>query len=138
MGKGGFEMKSDRCSKQLYHTVPIHIRAIKQSLTSSFNSRNFKFPNSLKCFEHETKSIARLGLYVTTRKKVGLGHKKMSTWSGTTARWVSRLSSGSPPTERTIPVYYVGNLNYFSRQLLFFLFWLYAPANCTDCIYRTK
>lgn len=37
--------------------------------TSSFVSRNLKFPNSLKCFEHGAESIARLLPYVSQHKK---------------------------------------------------------------------
>lgn len=37
--------------------------------TSSFNSRNLKIPNSLKCFEHKTESIARLRLYLSDTKR---------------------------------------------------------------------
>lgn len=47
----------------------IHRNNHHQRPTSSFNSRNFKFPNSLKCFEHETESIARLRLYVSDTKR---------------------------------------------------------------------
>lgn len=64
------------------HTV----YGMRLSLTSSFNSRNFKFPNSLKCFEHETKSIARLCLYVKGHKKI---HKKCQPMPGNVSRFQS-------------------------------------------------
>lgn len=51
------------CRNNLYRAVPTRAQ-LKQSLTSSPNSRNLKFPNSLKCFEHETKCMGRLRPYV--------------------------------------------------------------------------